>query len=285
MNLNDFGMLPKSKSIHFTSRNTQSLQSETESLTQQSTELENKLRRLKESMKKEKGERGHIGFLHQKSEQYGSINRSSLTQTVLKTQKSLSAGKMKIRVLKDEPLAAPPHLPLYDSCCCPETAKPSKMKTTNCGQGDVRNDKKMFTENYGEKTCVEISRKKHHENAKKAFENSLLSGGYNEEESARSFQQALKDWRNRKSDSDSATEPVTISTQTVSGVAAQVDFPPERCHEANTKRGGDSKVPVKLEFTESRLTYMDRLLLKKHRSLAGSRSISQLPLGMRRTTP
>ncbi|XP_057694508.1 WD repeat-containing protein on Y chromosome [Corythoichthys intestinalis] len=283
MNLNDFVMLPKTKSSLFSSRNTQSLHLETASLTQQSNELEEKLRKLKESMRKEKGERGHSGFFHQKPEQCGSINRSSLTQSALKTQKQLSAGKMKIRFLKDEPLTAPPHLPLCETCCCPQSPKQSRMKATNCGQGDNRNDQKMFIGNYGEKTRVEMTGKEHNENGRKAFKNSLLSGGYDEEKSARSFQQALKDWRNRKC--DIATEPVTISTQTVSGIAAQADFPRGRCHEANPERWEDSKVPVKVEFPESRLTYMDRLLLKKHRRFTGFQSLSKLPSGIRRTTP
>lgn len=70
----------------------------------------------------------------------------------------------------------------------------------------------MFIRNYDEKTRAELTRKEHNKDAKKDFAKSLLGGEYDEEESARSFQQALKEWRNQRC--DIAIEPVTIWTQT-----------------------------------------------------------------------
>uniref|UniRef100_A0A8D3CTI6 Uncharacterized protein n=1 Tax=Scophthalmus maximus TaxID=52904 RepID=A0A8D3CTI6_SCOMX len=61
----------------------------------------------------------------------------------------------------------------------------------------------------------------------KGFPTSLLSGEYNEEESASSFQAALRQWRG--------------------------------------ETRGKGRMTLRVEFTEDNLTYMDRLLLKKHR--------------------
>ncbi|XP_077421179.1 uncharacterized protein zbbx isoform X3 [Vanacampus margaritifer] len=267
MNLNAFVVLPKTKSLHFSGRNPQELQLETLTLAQQGNELEEKLQKLKESMRREKGERGQSGIFYRKSEQLVSISSSAVTQGTKKTQKQSSAGKVKIRVLKDEPVTAPPHLPLCETCCCPQTTttRQSRKRASVCGQGDIRTDQQqMCIGNYGEKTRTEIIKKEHYKDSKRDFANSLLGGDYDEEESARSFQEALKDWRNQ-SGGGGAAEPVTISTQTVSvsGTATQADFPPERSHKG--ERREDSKVPVKVEFTESSLTYMDRLFLKRHR--------------------
>ncbi|XP_077396645.1 uncharacterized protein zbbx isoform X2 [Festucalex cinctus] len=270
MNLNAFVVLPKTRSLQFSARNPQDLQLETMTLAQQGNELEEKLQKLKESMRREKGERGQSGIFHRKSEQLVSTSSSAVTQGTKKTQKQSPAGKVKIRVLKDEPVTAPPHLPLCETCCCPQTAssttEQSRIRASVCGQGDIRTDQQqMFTGNYGEKTRTEIINKEHYKDSKRDFANSLLSGEYDEEESARSFQEALKDWRNQRD--DGAAEPVTICTQTVSvsGTATQADFPPERSHKGEGERWEDSKVPIKVEFPESSLTYMDRLFLKRYR--------------------
>lgn len=46
-------------------------------------------------------------------------------------------------------------------------------------------------------------------------------------------------------------------------MATQADLSPDRG--AVGRGGGEERVPVRVEFTENSLTYMDRLLLKKHR--------------------
>ncbi|TKS81211.1 Zinc finger B-box domain-containing protein 1 [Collichthys lucidus] len=63
MNLNDFVVLPnnKAKSVKLNARNLQELQMETVTLAQESKEMEEKLQQLKESMSKEKEERGRPG--------------------------------------------------------------------------------------------------------------------------------------------------------------------------------------------------------------------------------
>uniref|UniRef100_A0A3Q0RVZ1 B box-type domain-containing protein n=1 Tax=Amphilophus citrinellus TaxID=61819 RepID=A0A3Q0RVZ1_AMPCI len=81
---------------------------------------------------------------------------------------------------------------------------------------------------------------------------SLLRGEYSEEESVRSFQEALKLWRGKEN--DGFWIPAT-----------QTALPPDREAEGQRRGGGEERVPVMVEFTENSLTYMDRLLLKKHR--------------------
>ncbi|KAM9811363.1 uncharacterized protein zbbx isoform X2 [Syngnathus typhle] len=258
MNLKDFAVLSKTKSLQFSARNPQGLQLESVTLAQQSNELEEKLQKLKDSMRREKGERGHPGTFYRKSEQLASISSSALTQGAKKNQKQSSAGKLKIRVLKDEPVTAPPHLPLCDTCCCPQTTRQSTATGSVCAPRDVKSHQQRFIGNYGDKTRAEITKKEHYKVVKKDLANSLLGGEFDEEESARSFQEALKDWRNRRC--DGPAEPVTIWTQTVSGTATQADFPPEGGHQ-----GGNSNIAVEVAFPESSRTYLDRLLLMNYR--------------------
>nr|XP_057935515.1 uncharacterized protein zbbx isoform X2 [Doryrhamphus excisus] len=271
MNVNDLVALPsnKSKSLQFYSRNPQGLHMDTVTLAQQGNAMEEMLQKLKESMKKEKGERGHTGLFQWKLGQHGSLNRSSPTANAKKTQK-LSAGKVKIRVLKDEPLTVPPHLPLCETCCCPQPTRQKKISGSTLGQGDATGDGQIFVGGYGQDKRVEMTKKEPDMNVKKAFQDCLLGGEYDEESSARSFQDALKQWRKERS--ISAGEQVTTWTQTVSmpGVAVQADFPLERGHEGQRESWGNDKVPIKVEFPGSRLTYMDRLLLKKHRRSTGA---------------
>lgn len=51
----------------------------------------------------------------------------------------------------------------------------------------------------------------------------------------------------------------------VSAMATQTALPPDREAEGQRRGGGGERVPVKVKFTKNSLTYMDRLLLKKHR--------------------
>ncbi|XP_040902534.1 zinc finger B-box domain-containing protein 1 [Toxotes jaculatrix] len=109
MNLNDFVVLPnnKAKSVKLNARNLQELQMETVTLAQESKEMEEKLQQLKESMSKEKEERGHSGGFRWKSGQCGNALTNSTKRNKENRLQKLSAGKVKIRVLRDEPLTAP----------------------------------------------------------------------------------------------------------------------------------------------------------------------------------
>lgn len=59
--------------------------------------------------------------------------------------------------------------------------------------------------------------------------------------------------------------PPHIPAVSVSATATQADLAPDRGAAPQGRGEGKGRVPVKVEFTENSLTYMDRLLLKKHR--------------------
>ncbi|KTG43866.1 hypothetical protein cypCar_00032290, partial [Cyprinus carpio] len=76
------------------------------------------------------------------------------------------------------------------------------------------------------------------EEAGEEEDSSLPRGGFDEEESARSFQEALKEWR------EGGQRPVSVM-------------------ETQTEKGSQPLIYV--EFKEDTLCYMEKLLLKKHR--------------------
>ncbi|CAJ1065726.1 zinc finger B-box domain-containing protein 1 isoform X1 [Xyrichtys novacula] len=103
---------------------------------------------------------------------------------------------------------------------------------------------------------------------KREFTDSLLKGEYNEEESARSFQEALRQWREENTDDAGETmskEAMWIPVQPVlvSATATQTDLTSDEVAKGRGSRKGAVRVPVKLEFPEKCLTYTDRLLVKK----------------------
>ncbi|XP_034404921.1 zinc finger B-box domain-containing protein 1 [Cyclopterus lumpus] len=342
MNLNDFVVLPnnKAKSVKLNARNLQELQMETVTLAQESNEMEEKLQQLKESMSKEKEERGHSGGFRWKSGQFGSLNSNAVTTGVKKNKENrlqkLSAGKVKIRVLKDEPLTAPPQPPPLPPP--PRDRRKNRLRGTRCGQCEIKtagvvcaectedycigcfnkfhqkgalklhrmipiqtdlqthmstrdvvgrfqeqinpssdpatftshavakpkhlhpDPSQVLTEDHGEETKVEM--------IEKGQKMSFLKGEYNEVESARSFHEALRQWRGEKSEEsgESMSEDAMwtpIQPVSVSVMATQADLSPDRG--AVGRGGGEERVPVRVEFTENSLTYMDRLLLKNHR--------------------
>uniref|UniRef100_A0A4W6E9B8 B box-type domain-containing protein n=1 Tax=Lates calcarifer TaxID=8187 RepID=A0A4W6E9B8_LATCA len=401
--------------------NLQELQMETVTLALESKEMEEKLQQLKESMSKEKEERGaikmlaafstlthnkigtllrqkfmeavamrccddlttqrkkkmrHSGGFRWKSGQCGPLNSNALTNNTKKRVENrlqkLSAGKVKIRVLKDEPLTAHPQPPPPPPAPTgPRMTRKSRLRGTVCGQCEVKvaglicaecsenyciscfssfhqkgalklhrmipiqtglqthvstrdvasyypgaftspnpspdskiNSNHSFTSNastsqgdlspekgteaeekpmqlhphtsqvlvvnHGEEKKVEMTEEGLKREAERGTPTSLLSGEYDEEESARSFQEALRQWRGERS--DGAGEPTREETMwipvrpvSVSATATQADLPPDREAEGRTSGGGQGRVHIRVEFTENSLTYMDRLLLKKHR--------------------
>ncbi|KAM3616779.1 uncharacterized protein V6R79_023314 [Siganus canaliculatus] len=363
MNLNNFVVLPSNKmnSIKHNPRNLQKLQMETVTLGQESIEMEEKLQQLKKSMCKEKEERANSGRFRWKSGQCGSLNNN--TQTNKKNKENglqkLSAGNVKIRVLKDEPLAEPPTLPspsitqqktrqnkLRGSCCgqcevktaglmCPECTEyycigcfarihqkgalklhrmvpiQAELHThvntrdvISCFQEEPNSHDDTFTshsvipdstptpdyssrsnditgrghqssEVHPHRAQVLVVTHEEEEQGEMTLERpnlgdeswgptSLFEGQYDEEESAKSFQEALRQWRAQQNPAEEPMseeamwtpfEPVSLSAKGV-----QTDLTPNRGADRRPVRG-----PVRVEFRESSLTYMDRLLLKKHR--------------------
>ncbi|XP_058490447.1 uncharacterized protein zbbx [Solea solea] len=348
MNLNDFVVLPNNKatSVKLNGRDLKELQMETVTLTRQNNDMEEKLRQLKESMSKEKEERGHSAGFRWKSGQSGSSNNNARTNNTKKDKENrlqkLSAGKMKIRMLKDEPLTAPPQLPPASVL---QRTRKNRLRGTVCGQCEVKTAGLKCaecTENYciacfvrfHQKGALKLHRTipiktelqtlvstqdvlsnnqtrpgeqslekggaamatpmqlhsdpnqvlvvNHSEEsnfgfepkskAEQGFPTCLLGGEYDEEESARSFQEALRQWRGETNDEagDHMEENevamwIPVRPVLVSAIATQADLTADREVEGRGCGEGQGRIPVRVEFTPNSLTYTDRLLLKKHR--------------------
>ncbi|KAM6932907.1 zinc finger B-box domain-containing protein 1 [Xenentodon cancila] len=269
MNLNDFAILPnnKARSVKLSASDTQDLQMDTVMLAGESKEMEIKLQELRANMSKEKEERGHSRGFGWTSGHRISLNSNFLPKASKRTEantiQKLSAGKLKIRVLKDEALTAPPQPP---PPACPtgdKTTRRSRLRGMICGQCEVKTSGSVLVLNHGEETNVGVT-----EDVKRGLASLLLKGEYNEEESARSFQEALRQWKGEKS--DEGGQPMTTDEwwtpgRSVSSMETQVDLSPDREAEGRIRGFGEEGVTVKVEFTENSLTYMERLLLKRHR--------------------
>ncbi|XP_054883731.1 uncharacterized protein zbbx isoform X2 [Poeciliopsis prolifica] len=340
MNLNNY-VVPnnRTRSFKLNSRNLHKLQLDTATLASESKNMEEKLKQLKESMSKEKEERRHFRDLKWKFGQCISAISNPQPNSFKKTNdnkvQKLLEGKMKIRVLKDEPLPAPP--PTSSSSSVPNAGlgmtKRTRVKGTISRKCEVKSTKltdaqaqvisqdvscfqrkinpgsfpgiynpdssrspdsnhnltfnaittsedewpkvkqkqmevfhncsQVLVINHGQEKAVGVI-----EDDKSELANSIFTGQYSEEESARSFQDALIQWRKERSEgkenlvtTDALETPTTPVL--VSAMSTQTDIPPGREADGLKREGAEGKLRV--EFYENSLTYMDRLLLKKHR--------------------
>ncbi|XP_051512785.1 zinc finger B-box domain-containing protein 1-like [Myxocyprinus asiaticus] len=331
MNLNNFVVLPsKSKSMKLNVRNVRELRMETVQLAQQTKDMENRLEELRERMCQEKEEREKSGASHWRSALSAGL-APGFQSAKMNKENQLSPGKMKIRVLKDEPV------PVVQKPLVVEPANKAKganrklrLRGKVCGQCEVQLAGLMCSE-CGEDYCVgcfvrfhQKGALKHHrmipvqaelqtpvstrdvlghlqqqvtgeesqptqgavhksadereateqrpaaknilpmsdnlthhtqpqvlfvndgvdvedEEGAEKEESSLLRGFYDEEESARSFQMALQEWRDKR--------PITARPASIMGT--------------QTERRSQHHIHV--EFKEDMLSYMEKLLLKKHR--------------------
>ncbi|XP_056334531.1 zinc finger B-box domain-containing protein 1-like [Danio aesculapii] len=330
MNLNNFVVLPsKPKSMKLNVRNLRELRMETVQLDQHAKEMESRLEELRQRMNQEKEEREKIGASRWRSGQPG-VLAPSFQSIKMNKENRLSPGKMKIRVLKDEPVPAAQKQVMAEPVAKAHGVnKKLKLKGKVCGQCEVQLAGLMCVE-CREDYCAGCFVRFHQKGALKRHrlvplqaelqtpvstrdvlghlqqqvhgvenqlvqgaspkstdetddaekrsatgslqpmaenqihltqpevlfmndgvdveededeeeDGSLLRGSFDEEESARSFQEALKEWRER------GQRPVSVM-------------------ETQTEKG--SKQLIHVEFKEDALSYMEKLLLKKHRRLA-----------------
>ncbi|XP_026770094.3 zinc finger B-box domain-containing protein 1 [Pangasianodon hypophthalmus] len=325
MNLNNFVVLPnKPKSVKLNVRNLRELRMETAQLSQDSKDMESRLQQLREVMSREKEEREKNGAFRWKSAQTHDGTRDK-EKKLNKTPTS----KMKIRVLKDEPLPVErvpePPPPKHGQ------SRKSRLKGKVCGQCEARTAGLVCAE-CAEDYCVSCFAKFHQKGALRFHhiipmqaelhtsistldvvnrfqkktereeeedvwsnhggdggtdpersatstllqpvsnnqmhstqvlfvndadeenETSLLRGNFDEEESSRSFQQALNEWRAGNTHGDREHHEPNRNVQTARPVSMEV---------MATQAGG--RTPIFIEFRDHGLSYMERLLLKKHR--------------------
>ncbi|KAM6946337.1 zinc finger B-box domain-containing protein 1 [Aplochiton taeniatus] len=172
MNLNDFVVIPsnKAKSVKLNARNLRELRMETVTLAQESRDMEERLLQLKESMSREKEERGRSGAFRWKSGQVGALTSLGSKANQENGLHKLSAGKVKIRVLKDQPLTEPPRgvqkpaAPLLSGDHL--STRKSRLTGKICGQCEARTAGLMCAE-CGEDYCVGCFAKFHQKGALK----------------------------------------------------------------------------------------------------------------------
>ncbi|XP_053729662.1 zinc finger B-box domain-containing protein 1 isoform X2 [Synchiropus splendidus] len=172
----------------------------------------------------------------------------------------LSAGKVKIRVLKEGKPADPaPAQP-------PPSNRPAEKDRTV-----VKTAQKVWALNGTEKHRREVTEGRKKQDEMTVPPAPLLRGAYSEEESARSFQEALREWRGAQDDGGEADPTASVSV-----MATQADLPWDQLSGGR----GKWKTAFRVEFTPNNLSYMDRLCLKKHR-----RTPIQLPRNLLRAEP
>ncbi|XP_068001800.1 zinc finger B-box domain-containing protein 1 isoform X2 [Melanerpes formicivorus] len=279
MNINDFVILPGSKtgtSVRLKAKTVRELQLEKVQLQTENEEMEKRLQQLKSNMSREKEERKASSAYHWKSGQ----RRPMTTQAQVLSQRrensnKVSSGKVKLQILKErlqEPVKErcmhevanavaheksqgkriAPGLHEIKSALLTEAnrhvgnlevvdhfSQEGNLKgpKVNCEQKKVKVIPDKISsllvsagsaeEPPSESTCPSP------ENQEKGL---LLDGIFDEEESARSFQEALLQWRK---ESVGICEVQTNPTVT--------------------------KEPIQIEFKKDGLSYMEKLLLKKYR--------------------
>ncbi|XP_067898284.1 zinc finger B-box domain-containing protein 1 isoform X2 [Heterodontus francisci] len=281
MNPNDFVVIPGNKpgmSVKLKARNLRELRLETVQLELDSDVMEQRLQQLRQAMSKEKEERERSGPYHWKSGQMGSLVNHA--QVVLRNKENfnqkIASGKTKIRILKDQCAEPPKHVFTNVPVCV--TEKPKVLGKT-CGQCEIRSPVLVCVE-CGEDYCSSCFAKFHQKGALKLHRfspfqvlnmeredgesavcvqnssaedlnsSSLLNGNFDEEQSSKSFQEALKEWRERNS-SEAQWSPERFSVST--GTSHAQD---------NLQ---SSKEPFEIQFKEHNISYLEKLLLKKYR--------------------
>ncbi|XP_036393499.1 zinc finger B-box domain-containing protein 1 [Megalops cyprinoides] len=153
MNLNYFVVIPnKSTSVKLKARNLPELHLDAVKLDQESKIIENRLQQLRENMSREKEEREKSGGFRWKSVLAASHGPTKIKENGLQKR---SAGKVKMRVLKDAPedasrsLGKVPRPPPKE----PAPSTKPRLKGKPCGQCEARTARLMCPE-CGENYCV-----------------------------------------------------------------------------------------------------------------------------------
>nr|XP_020661420.1 zinc finger B-box domain-containing protein 1 isoform X1 [Pogona vitticeps]XP_020661421.1 zinc finger B-box domain-containing protein 1 isoform X1 [Pogona vitticeps]XP_020661422.1 zinc finger B-box domain-containing protein 1 isoform X1 [Pogona vitticeps] len=296
MNVNDFVILPGSKtglSVKLKAKSIRELQLEKTHLELENKEMEKKLQQLQENMSREKQEREQANGYHWKSGQAGLGLQPQLLSQNKENIGKVSSGKVRLRVLKEQDQVseaakqATAHKIVTDV-----SAEKPKVKGRACGQCEIKSALLMCLE-CGEDYCPGCFARMHQKGALKLHRTtslpvksrvpvgkleaaqqflkeastapssevrlesqnggSLLQGTFDEEVSAKSFQQVLNQWRSGNC-SQKYKEERSCQVESENSGTCQVQTSPPVL-----------KKPTEIEFKEDSLTYMEKLLIKKHR--------------------
>ncbi|XP_058411578.1 zinc finger B-box domain-containing protein 1 [Diceros bicornis minor] len=308
MNTKDFVVLPWGKpgnSVKLKYKNARELRMEKVRLELENQEMEKKLQEFQSTRNKEKEERESSGC-HWKSGQVGKLGNQSHTMSQIKGNVfKLSAGKVKLKLLKEQLQG-----PVKQSLNCkmansPESEKP-KIKGKVCGQCENKAALLVCLE-CGEDYCSGCFAKIHKKGALKFHRTTLLQAksqilssvldvahrfikevnpgelkgenhsreeikvsttkiaectdpgdsplceeSFYEEASAQSFQEVLNQWRTGYHDGNEKQNLRAAKPDSLEECEVQTNLKIRR-------------EPLKIEFKEDSLSYMEKLWLKKYR--------------------
>ncbi|XP_069829935.1 zinc finger B-box domain-containing protein 1 isoform X4 [Dendropsophus ebraccatus] len=271
----DFVVLPPAKSgnsVRLKAKNVRELRMETLQLERHNQEMEQKLNQLRESMSREKEERERSNPYHWISGQSGNPRHDK--ENIGK----VSAGKIRLKVLQN-PISEPEKQKTMSRITSMPAPEKPKIKGKTCGQCENKNALLMCLE-CGEDYCTACFARFHQKGALKLHRtmpvqsflsesrkehlpksrDSLLHGTFNEEESAKYFAEALLEWRN---EAKNKSQPDSV---------LKVEADDTGSSEVQTVLTAITK-PLHIEFKEDSLSYMEKLMLKKHRRTP----VSQVP--------
>ncbi|XP_052542486.1 zinc finger B-box domain-containing protein 1 isoform X1 [Tympanuchus pallidicinctus] len=298
MNKNNFVILPGSKSgtsVRLKSKTVRELQLEKIQLEMENKEVEKKLRQLQSNMSREKEERKKSSAYHWKSGQAGAMTVQArlLSQNKEKIKK-VSSGKVKLQLLK-EPLQVPKKEPFKhemsnngahekteakemvsprphtkNAGLTEASTRPGKLQVvdpfrftslvneTNINHEEKVDSKRGVTSNKltsspaSAVTAEELSSESDWTGLGNQDTGILLNGMFNEEESAKIFQEALIQWRNCNRDHRPEQHTGEVLPESVENHEVQTNLSVMKEH-------------VQIQFKESGLSYMEKLLLKKYK--------------------
>ncbi|XP_041323969.1 zinc finger B-box domain-containing protein 1 [Pyrgilauda ruficollis] len=242
MNVNDFVILPGSKagtSVRLKTKTVKELQLEKAQLETENKEMERRLLQLQSNMSREKEERRKLGAYHWKSGQAGPRTpQPRVVAPNTENRKKVPPQKVKLQVLKhvQEPVKKP--------------VKPERGNVVAHEKLGVKGMayrppeiKSGLLEPASTSACASPG---------KQDKGLLLSGAFDEKASAKSFQEALLQWR--KGESDPGRDPCAseVPSEAVGNCEVQTNV-------------SALKEPIHVEFQKDGLSYMEKLLLKKYR--------------------
>ncbi|XP_032925211.1 zinc finger B-box domain-containing protein 1 isoform X2 [Catharus ustulatus] len=185
-----------------------------------------------------------LGAYHWKSGQAGPprTTQGHFVAQNNENRKKVSPEKVKLQILKNE-IQEPVKKPVKPERKNVVSHEKLGVKGKACAPPKIKGE---LLEPASEPACANLG---------KQDRGSLLSGAFDEEESAKSFQEALLQWRRSKSDpggdlcaSGVPSEPVGVCEVQTNVTAL--------------------KEPIHVEFQQDGLSYMEKLLLKKYRRTA-----------------
>ncbi|XP_042655855.1 zinc finger B-box domain-containing protein 1 isoform X7 [Tyto alba] len=242
MNSNNFVILPGSKtgtSVRLKAKTVRELQSEKVQLEAENKEMEKKLRQLQSNMSREKEERKKSSAYRWKSGQAGPITiQAQVLSQSKENNNKVSSGKVKLQILKEQMQESVEEPFKHEMANAVGHEKP-EVKGIAYGLGEI---KSALLEPSSESACTALE---------KQDGGLLLNGVFNEEESAKSFQEALLQWRKGNCDHREQLRASEVLSEPVGICEVQTNLTV-------------MKEPIQIEFKDG-LSYMEKLLLKKYR--------------------